>query len=558
MFLLLLLESQQVFSAHKIRNIKVDVPLSLQLKDSFTIYVIKYDCLLDDNIVIPSNCILRFEGGSLSGKYTLTGHNTSIDAAIVKIFDERVKLAGTWNVNEAYPEWFGAKSDGMTDCSPAFNALINLCYSKGNCDVSCVPIKVGKGVYILESPIIVPFDQNQYLYGKQQDRERYKDWNSSLTILGSGYMSTTLKAGKNNKNSLLASANNREQYCSKPRLKNLVIKDITFSGSLVCPTCFSNWSTLQIYKNNFENVTFTEFTDVAVDVMRMGDETKSSAQNSECNWRNVNFLYNKVGLKVNGASSSFYGCRWERNYYRGLVISGYATALSFYESLIQYNVDIDPEYERDFKNHCVIRGTYPGNLVFENVKDAQVNFHGSYFEPSYDKVVEVNYPPIHILQDCKTMGGCEINIEDSYYNMFTDFIKITRTDYNAKTGEHGQCYAANINLKNLKITRTNPQAYVLAYNGGYLTLHNSYFSVHNSKMKMGSVVLDNSKSYDKLDGVYIDIPLYGTSNNRPNYLIGLGQTYFDTDLKKLLVKVEQRNNPNAQEWADYNGNYIRH
>ena len=42
---------------------------------------------------------------------------------------------------------------------------------------------------------------------------------------------------------------------------------------------------------------------------------------------------------------------------------------------------------------------------------------------------------------------------------------------------------------------------------------------------------------------------------RPNYLIGLGQTYYDTDLHKLLIKVEKPDNFNDQVWADVNGKY---
>lgn len=91
--------------------LKQGVPLSEQMTKENTIYVIQYDFELDENITIPVNCVLEFDGGSVSGAYTITGDNTGIKAGLIKIFNIDVTLAGSWNVAEAYPEWFGAKKD---------------------------------------------------------------------------------------------------------------------------------------------------------------------------------------------------------------------------------------------------------------------------------------------------------------------------------------------------------------------------------------------------------------------------------------------------------------
>ena len=56
-----------------------------QVTEENTIYEIRYDFTLNENVTIPNNCVLKFDGGSISGAYTITGQNTNIQASIIKI-----------------------------------------------------------------------------------------------------------------------------------------------------------------------------------------------------------------------------------------------------------------------------------------------------------------------------------------------------------------------------------------------------------------------------------------------------------------------------------------
>lgn len=73
-----------------------------------TIFIVQYDFTLAENITIPANCVLDFEGGSIDGTYNLAGSYTSIIAPLTKIFGLNINIVGSWHIDGAYPEWFGA------------------------------------------------------------------------------------------------------------------------------------------------------------------------------------------------------------------------------------------------------------------------------------------------------------------------------------------------------------------------------------------------------------------------------------------------------------------
>ena len=95
------------------------------INDENTIYVIQYDFVLCENITIPTNCILDFDGGSISGAYTITGNNTGIEAGLIKIFNTDITFSGTWATKYINIKNFGAVGDGVIDDTNAFVSALN-------------------------------------------------------------------------------------------------------------------------------------------------------------------------------------------------------------------------------------------------------------------------------------------------------------------------------------------------------------------------------------------------------------------------------------------------
>ena len=115
------------------------------IKAPNTIYCLEDAFVLGEDITIPSNCVLEFDGGSIIGKGYVKGNETTIKADILQIFGTDILLIGSWNNSEAYPEWFGAKGNGVEDDTKPVTTVLSSPFPLVS---FCKKYKVSESLYV--------------------------------------------------------------------------------------------------------------------------------------------------------------------------------------------------------------------------------------------------------------------------------------------------------------------------------------------------------------------------------------------------------------------------
>jgi len=127
-----------------------------------TTQIIAQDITLTSDERVGLNVTLIFQGGKILGTGNLTGNHTKIIAPACQIFSSGVTVDGTWDIDCAYPQWFGAEAkdksvfsdntangwESSTDCSDAINKAIKM-KGVGEVFLPC-------GYYKISNPIIIP------------------------------------------------------------------------------------------------------------------------------------------------------------------------------------------------------------------------------------------------------------------------------------------------------------------------------------------------------------------------------------------------------------------
>ena len=193
----------------------------IELKDALlrgvfanVIIKIKGDCRLSGTLNLGPECILDFEGGTLSPvsngvEAVIVGYATEIRAPKYQIFNG-IKLRGTFSNSTLPVEWFGAIGNGFDgdeaeDNSYAIQYALDFTENLTN----CIPIELGSATYNIGRTIVlnklnqsivgngclqiltdIPVIEMRNLYQKVDIREiRYRDYGNTFESMeGTGVL----------------------------------------------------------------------------------------------------------------------------------------------------------------------------------------------------------------------------------------------------------------------------------------------------------------------------------------------------------------------------------
>ena len=131
--------------------LRKDKTFAEQVTQANTIYEIRYNFdLSGESINLPKNSTLYFDGGRIYNGI-LVGDVSKIVSINSEILPNII-MTGTWNVNCAYPNWFGAKGNNTTDDTDAVRLALY------NCVTNNIPLVFPQGYIFYVTDAINYFD----------------------------------------------------------------------------------------------------------------------------------------------------------------------------------------------------------------------------------------------------------------------------------------------------------------------------------------------------------------------------------------------------------------
>jgi hypothetical protein len=359
------------------------------------IYLSSGTYIIGTNITIPSNVKLIFANGAMlspSAGVTIT-INSCIDAGLQQIFTGDGTIAGNPVIDVVYPQWFGAKGDGIIDSTSAIQKATTYAI---NCGAT---LYFPKGVYKLLSPIVIDNSASTH----------YID-NKKISIKGSGLQATKIicygeygiqivggKTGSNNSQQVL-------QKFSDFTLMG--INAANSKGIVLDTTSMIAFENLEINSFEFgvygENVDFINFTKCYIHWNKKGAHLRLAYPTCP---NSINFFDCHIG------GNSQYG-----------VFTSSASCVNFYGGDVEGNAS-DDEAPTPKGGLLFYNGCFQGGIG--------CNINGVYFEANkgLGDIVIVNesapVAPFELNEGLYNITGCSFNraSADKYctYNIFVHF-----------------------------------------------------------------------------------------------------------------------------------------
>lgn len=517
-----------VYSEYAYVILRKNKSFAEQVTDSNTIYEIRYDFDLDDEAVtIPSDCVLKFEGGVIRNG-SVVFDNTLVKAE-AKAF-EHVSFSGTLCNTEIIVDVFGATPDNSDN-----SEILNNLFSLATFGKTYKFIFKGRVSYNITEPLELWFgyENRCHIIGNEATIRQQSD-NIPILICHEWCVVDNLKLIYNNEQ---PQANDRAIAIGYSRLVYSEIKNITIQNAHTCigvvtdaetqhPTTDRSMVNCNIYNINtwqisgyflnldplgFPGLTSgTYFNNIYFGITHYNKTEKNEAISFCKTTNNSQITIGELNIE-GGFINSLFDIRpnacitIQTLHIEGIKVKGYAAIqTNGSSSIIVEDFDIDYNCEFKYQYGCLAQ---PGSNDFLKIGRLKIN-----------QDLIVNNSLFLIIPST----GTSVAIIDKYINTSSANVTILNT------GVSGNC-----------LLRLQNQMYPMS--------GNSYPT--NSKYTGRSFWKSNANRMAFYNGVnWVDEKNYpimahrGTSSQRPQNLSEdtVGFCYFDTDLKKpiYIAKVE--------------------